>query len=106
MQELTPRIIGILQKYMRDPAAAVAPSTALSDLEIDLLDLPMIALDIEDAFNVYIPHQDEAEHFATVSGLIACVAAHLEAKASQPRIRKPAPRSKRGWMTAAADRRR
>ncbi len=103
MQDPTPRILTILQKYMRDPAARVGNSTTLVELEIDLLDLPMIFLDAEETFDVTIRCGDEIDDPVTVGGLIACVAARLEAKASQlPR----APRPKRTWMSTGAERRR
>jgi len=106
MQELTPRIITILQKYMHDPAALVGSSTTLSELEIDLLDLPMIFLDVEDAFDVQIGYDNEIEDFATVRGLVAHVASRLEAKALQRRPRSSVPRAKGTWISTGAERRR
>jgi acyl carrier protein len=101
MQEL-PRIVAILKKYMRDPAASVESSSTLEELGIDFLDLPMVLLDAEEAFDVTIRCGDELDDPVTVGGLIACVAARLEAKTSpSPRT----PRPKRGWMTTGADRR-
>jgi acyl carrier protein len=102
MQELTPRLVTILQKYMRDPTARVVGATTFSDLEIDLLDLPMILLDVEDDFDVQIPYDDETEAFATVNALVVCVASHLEAKALQPYPRSSVPRSTRSWMSTGA----
>jgi len=103
MQELTPKILAILQKYMRDAAAPVGSSTTLSELEIDLLDLPMIFLDAEEIFDVTIRCDDEIDDPVTVGGLVGCVAARLEAKASRlPRT----PRPKRTWMSTGAERRR
>jgi hypothetical protein len=103
MQELMLKIIPILQKYMSDPVAPVATATTLSDLGIDLLDLPMVFLDAEEAFNITIRCGDEIDDPITVGGLIACVTARLEAKASQlPRT----PRPKRSWMSTGAERRR
>lgn len=106
MQDLTPRIIAILQKYMRDPAARVGSSTTLAELEIDLLDLPMILLDLEDAFDLQVGHDDEIDGSATVDRLAACVASRLEAEALQPRRRTTVPRSKGSWISTGAERRR
>ena len=104
MQELLlPRIVTILQKYMRNPAALVEYSSTLDELGIDFLDLPMVFLDAEEAFDVTIRCGDEIDDPVTVGGLIACVAARLEAKSS-PSLRTPRP--KRGWMTTDAERRR
>jgi acyl carrier protein len=104
MLDLTPRLIAILEQYMCVRAAPVTSGTALSDLEIDLLDLPMILLDIEDAFAVHIRYDDKVEDFITVGDLVACVASHLEAK-SLPRA-PTAPRVKRLWTSTGAEHRR
>jgi hypothetical protein len=80
MRDLPLGLIAILQKYMRDPNAPVAGATALSELEIDMLDLPMICLDVEDAFAI-------------------CIETAIAAKALQPK-RSSVPRSTRGWMAA------
>lgn len=104
MEELTTRIVMIVQKYMRDPAEQVGDATTLSELEIDLLDLPMIVLDVEDVFDVHIRYDDEIENFVTVRGLVDCVASRLEAKVLQPRSRTSIPRSKRTWLSTGAER--
>lgn len=96
MDKLTETIAAILQKYMRDPNAAIERATTLSELEIDALDLPMIFLDVEDVAAVQITFDDELDGFTTVGDLVACVEAHL-VEASQPRQRIARP--KRGWMT-------
>jgi acyl carrier protein len=102
MPDPTPRLIAILKKYMRDPAAGVTGSTTLAELEIDILDLPMILLDVEDAFDIQIDDDDEIEGSATVDRLAACVAA----KALQPRRQTTVPRSKGSWISTGAERRR
>lgn len=102
MHDLIPGLIPVLRKYMREPTARVGRSTTLKELEIDLLDLPMIYLDVEDAFNVQMGHGDELEEFATVQDLVACVASRLAAKAMpQTRI----PRRKGNWISTGAERR-
>src|SRR5258708_4390740 len=100
MNDPTPRIIAILEQYMRDPGDPVSMWTLLSDLEIDRLDLPLIILDIEDAFAIQIPFNQEIEGFSTVGALVACVRSRLDAKSARPRV--TAPRSKRPWMSKAA----
>ena len=102
MQDLTPALIAIVQKYMRDPAAYVAGSTTLSQLEIDLLDLPMICLDIEDAFDVEIQSGDDIDGVTTVQCLAANVAARVAAKALAPRPRSTVPRSTGSWLSTGA----
>jgi acyl carrier protein len=102
MPDLTPELIAVLQKYMRDPAATVVGSMALSELEIDLLDLPMICLDVEDAFDVQIGQGEELVELATVDELVARVALRLAAKAL-PRVRIP--RRRGNWISTGAERR-
>jgi hypothetical protein len=99
MHDMTPRVIAILRNYMRDPTVGVAGSMALNDLAIDLLDLPLIYLDLEDAFDVDIDRADELEQSATVDVVVARVAARLAAKAL-PRQRIA--RRKGGWMSTGA----
>lgn len=105
MQEPTSRITTIVKKYVRDPSTPIRNVTTLRELEIDLLDLPMICLDIEDIFDVQIRHDEEIEVCATVGSLISCVASHLEAKTLQPLLRTNS-RPKRTWMSTGAERRR
>jgi hypothetical protein len=103
MSDLTPRVFAILRKYMRDPNAAVAGPMGLTELEIDLLDLPLIYLDLEDAFDVDVGQGDGLEQPATVDDLIARVAARLAARA-MPRPRLA--RRKSSWMSTGAERQR
>ena len=103
MHDLTPGLIAVLQKYIRDPNASVGRSTMLRELEIDHLDLPMIYLDVEDAFDVHMGQGDDLEEVATIDDLVAVVAGRLAAKA-MPRAR--APRRKSGWMSTGAERAR
>lgn len=103
MHDLTTGLISILRKYMRDPGAGVGNATVLADLAIDDLDLPMICLDLEDAYGVHICQGDEPGALETVGDLSARLVAHLAAK-QLPRLRRPRPRS--GWMSTGAERQR
>lgn len=102
MPDLTHTMIIILRKYMRDQNAPVETSTTLIELDIDRLDLPMILLDAEDVFDVTIRGDGEMDDPITVAGLIACVAARIQAKALQPnRTQRP----KGNWMSTGSARR-
>ena len=103
MPELTPGIVAILRKYTQNPAALGRCRATLTELAIDRLDLPMIVLDIEDAFNAHIRCDDEIEGVTTVQDLVACIAARLEANALQQRLRASAPRIRRTWLSTGAD---
>jgi acyl carrier protein len=102
MQDVTPRLIAILQKYMSNPVARVGSRTTLSELEIDRLDLPMIFLDVEDVFGVQIDSNDQIEDLATIGCLVSCVASALEAKTLQPALRTSVPRKRGTWMSTGA----
>jgi acyl carrier protein len=101
MQDPTARITAILTQYARDLGFPVASWTRFSELGIDRLDLPLIVLDIEDAFAIQIRYDEEMDGFTSVGDLIACVRAHLAAKGTRNRAAS-APRSKRPWMSKAA----
>ena len=102
VQELTPRIIAILRKYMGNPTARVGSRTTLSELEIDRLDLAMFFLDLEDAFDVQIDYQDEIEDLATIRCLVSCMASGVAAKALQAHARRSVPRKRGNWMSTGA----
>ena len=104
MSDPTQKIIAILEQYGRNSRDPIASSTALGGLEIDVLDLPMIVLDVEDAFDIHIRYGEEVEGFATVGDLVTCVASHLEAKASRPH--PSTVRTRRPWTCTHAERRR
>lgn len=103
MTDIATKICLILRGYVFDPVIEIRPNTTLCALRIDFMDLPMISLDIEDAFGVQIPYDDDAEALPTVQSLVSRVESLLDAKARQPRIQCV----KSTWLsTAAADRRR
>src|SRR5262245_27267850 len=101
MQDPTARIATILAQYTHDLGHPIANWTRFSDLGIGSLDLPMIVLDIEDAFGIQIRYAEEMDGFTSVGDLVACVKAHLVSKGSRLRV-SSAPRSKRPWMSKAA----
>ncbi|KAB2913466.1 MAG: acyl carrier protein [Hyphomicrobiaceae bacterium] len=105
MHDPTPQIIAILAQYVREPGYPIAMEVPLSDLEIDRLDLPMIVLDVEDAFAIQVPYNEEIESFATVGALVACVRSGLEARAARPLAAAPR-KKRRPWMSTVAERRR
>ena len=103
MSALTPKVIPILRKYMREPSAPVTNATKLRALDIDYLDLPMIYLDIEDVYDVQVANADAAGTSLTVGGLIRCVADTVAAERkarAQPIIHRP----KRSWVSTGAER--
>ncbi len=100
----THAVFTILKTYMREPSQTIMTWASLDDLGIDPLDLPMICLDIEDAFAMSFPFGDEPGDEMTVPGLVAAVAKRLDAKAREPKTRAPRPKS--SWMSTGVERRR
>ena len=72
MDEVATKIIDILKKHMKEPRDDIGPSTALTDLKIESLDLAMIVFDIEDSFGIEIPYNanEEAADFKTVGSVV------------------------------------
>jgi len=106
MNDLMPKTILILRTYMRDPAARVDGATTLAALEIDRLDLPMVVLDIEDAFDIHLGYDEDIEDCVTVADLVANLGARRDAKLAEHRIRAAAPRVRRTWLSTDAVERR
>ena len=96
IHDLTARLHAILRNYalVHTPLAC---ATTLREAGIDRLDLPMIALDIEDAFDVHFGPVDDS--LVAVGDLIARLNDCLAAKAT-PRVRLPRRRS--SWMSTSA----
>jgi acyl carrier protein/nodulation protein F len=80
MDDVATKIIEILKKHMKEPRDDIGPSTALTDLKIESLDLAMIVFDIEDSFGIQIPYNanEEVEDFKTVGSVVDRVKALLE----------------------------
>ncbi|MGI9521270.1 MAG: acyl carrier protein [Hyphomicrobiaceae bacterium] len=73
MDDVATKIIEILKKHMKEPRDDIDTSTALSDLQIESLDLAMIVFDIEDSFGIEIPYnanEEAAEDFQTVGSVV------------------------------------
>ena len=105
MSNPTETIITIIQRYRRAAPLSIGSTTTLRELDIDRLDLPMVLLDIEDAFDIeFQPHSDR-ESFETVRDLSVFVAARLADKAARPRTRVVT-RTSGGWMSTGAMRHR
>ena len=72
MDETATKIVDILKKHMKEPRDDIGPTTALTDLKIESLDLAMIVFDIEDSFGIEIPYNanEEASDFKTVGSVV------------------------------------
>lgn len=104
MIDPTQSIVNILRQHTPAVRGSIVGSTQLSDLGIDLLDLPLLILDLEDAFHICIRH-DEYERVATVRELAACVVINLQRNVREVRQLAQTPRVKRTWMSTGAEQR-
>ena len=95
-------LAAILAKYAGHEILALEAGTTLARLGIDVLDIPVILLDIEDAFSVRAEAVGDDDP-ATVGDLLAVITAGLAAKAA-PRAHVQRPRKKGGWMSTVAER--
>lgn len=94
------QLYAILANYARGRAANVTAETTLAALDLDALDMPMILLDIEDAFGIDLRIGDGFDGLATVADLAALVTDAIRAR-QQPRQRL-VPRKKSSWMSTTA----
>ena len=86
MDEVASKIIEILKKHMKESRDDIGPSTALTDLKIESLDLAMIVFDIEDSFGIEIPYNanEEAADFKTVGSVVERVRSLIAQTAAAP----------------------
>jgi len=72
MDDVATKIIEILKKHMKEPRDDISRETALTDLNIESLDLAMIVFDIEDTFSIEIPYNanEDVEAFKTVGSVV------------------------------------
>ncbi len=72
MDDVSTKVIDILKKHMKEPRDDISQDTALTDLQIESLDLAMIVFDIEDTFGIEIPYNanEEAADFKTVGSVV------------------------------------
>lgn len=72
MDDVASKVIDILKKNMREAPQDMSEDTALSELDIESLDLAVIVFDIEDTFGIEVPYNanEEVEDFATVGSII------------------------------------
>jgi hypothetical protein len=96
MSDSTMQLHAILRNYAL-VHAPLGRTTTLREAGIDRLDLPMIALDIEDRFDVHFGPVDDS--LVTVGDLIDRLNERLAAKAT-PRVRQA--RRRGSWMSTSA----
>jgi acyl carrier protein len=104
MFDPTQAIVKVLFKHTPAQRGAIVGSTKLSDLGIDLLDLPMLVLDLEDAFQICIRYDAYAQ-VETVRDLAACVLGTMQQSVREVRQMAATPRVRRSWTSTVAEQR-
>ncbi|MDX2202658.1 MAG: hypothetical protein NW223_07905 [Hyphomicrobiaceae bacterium] len=99
MRDATALLASLTARYAAN-GAAPAPAATLASAGVDTLDLPMLTLDIEDAFGIEIA-EDAIGAGMTLAAIARMVEAEVAAHAGRPR-RSLVPISCRPWMERAA----
>lgn len=102
MDDLAAKTVTLLKPYLRNGGDCFVPDARLSDLGIDPLDLPILALDIEDAFDIDIGY-DEIGRVETIRGVVERVRSRVAAK-RQARLRASSEAGRRtssAWLRAS-----
>jgi acyl carrier protein len=102
MSDPSTKVTAILRRYARATAPYVGPELRLQDFGIDVLDLSLIALDLEDAFDIDVDCDDIAPSH-TVAGLIERVASLIAQRHDARRARASRARNTRSsslWVRA------
>ncbi|HVY42696.1 MAG TPA: phosphopantetheine-binding protein [Hyphomicrobiaceae bacterium] len=102
MDDLAAKTVTLLKPYLRNAGDGFVPDARLSDLGIDPLDLPILALDIEDAFDIDIGY-DEIGRVETIRGVVERVRSRVAAK-RQARSRTSSEAGRRtssAWLRAS-----
>lgn len=82
-EQLTGRVIAIIEKTMRMEAGRVQPASTFEELAIDSLDGINIAFAVESEFNISIP-DDALPKMRSVADITAGIAELLAAKENGP----------------------
>jgi len=79
-EEIRDKIFDILAKEARLDRGTLTLDTKLEDLKIESLDMVQILFGIEDAFDVYVPQDDQSFKLSTVRDVVEGVKKLIAAK--------------------------
>lgn len=79
-EEIREKIYDILAKEARLDRGTLTLDTRLEDLKIESLDMVQILFGIEDAFDVYVPQDDQSFKLSTVRDVVDGVKKLVAAK--------------------------
>lgn len=79
-EEIREKIIDIIAKEARLDRSTLSLETKLEDLKIESLDMVQILFGIEDAFDVYVPQDDQSFKLSTLKDVVDGVRRLVAAK--------------------------
>jgi acyl carrier protein len=82
-EEIREKIFDIIAKEARLDRGALTLDTKLEDLKIESLDMVQILFGIEDAFDVYVPQDDQSFKLSTLRDVVDGVKRLVAAKQQQ-----------------------
>jgi len=82
-EEIREKIFDIIAKEARIDRGTLTLETKLEDLKIESLDMVQILFGIEDAFDVYVPQDDQNFKLATLRDVVDGVKRLVAAKQQQ-----------------------
>ena len=82
-EEIRDKIFDIIAKEARLDRGTLTLETKLEDLKIESLDMVQILFGIEDAFDVYVPQDDQSFKLSTLKDVVDGVKRLVAAKQQQ-----------------------
>ena len=82
-EEIREKIFDIIAKEARIDRGTLTLDTKLEDLKIESLDMVQILFGIEDAFDVYVPQDDQSFKLSTLKDVVDGVKRLVAAKQQQ-----------------------
>jgi len=82
-EEIRDKIFDIIAKEARIDRGTLTLETKLEDLKIESLDMVQILFGIEDAFDVYVPQDDQSFKLSTLRDVVDGVKRLVAAKQQQ-----------------------
>lgn len=82
-EEIREKIFDIIAKEARIDRGTLTLETKLEDLKIESLDMVQILFGIEDAFDVYVPQDDQSFKLSTLKDVVDGVNRLVAAKQQQ-----------------------
>jgi len=82
-EDIREKIFDIIAKEARIDRGTLTLETKLEDLKIESLDMVQILFGIEDAFDVYVPQDDQSFKLATLNDVVDGVKRLVAAKQQQ-----------------------